>query len=152
MYSAVYKVLSLLEHSCAILISFKIVVIFNITSADFVLILKEMRIAQLCSKSERTLVSTLQIGKVLNQVSIFDVRSTSNSNKCVELGDVFNLLLSFECDVLFYAKLCNQVRSLSPFRSSDLGLENIQTGFVTLLEFLLRKSIINISQNIFFSL
>ena len=55
------KLRSLLEHSCAILISFKIVVIFNITSADFVLmsanvvlkmttILKEM-----CSKSERTL-------------------------------------------------------------------------------------------------
>ena len=54
------KVRSLLEHSCAILISFKIVVIFNITSADFVLmsadvvlkmttILKEMRIMQLCS-------------------------------------------------------------------------------------------------------
>ena len=61
------KVRSLLEHSCVILISFKIVVIFIITSADFVLmsadvvlkittILKEMRIAQLCSKSERTLV------------------------------------------------------------------------------------------------
>ena len=54
------KVRSLLEHSCAILISFKIVVVFIITSADFVLmsgdvvlktttILKEMRIAQLCS-------------------------------------------------------------------------------------------------------
>ena len=62
------KVRSLLEHSCAILISFKIVVIFNITSADFVLIsadvllkmttiLKELRIAQLCSKSERTLAT-----------------------------------------------------------------------------------------------
>ena len=61
------KVRSLLEHSCAILISFKIVVIFNTTlaeiktkSADVILkmtiILKEMRIAQLCSKSERTLV------------------------------------------------------------------------------------------------
>ena len=52
------KVRSLLEHSCAILISFKIEVIFNIKSADiktksadFILkmttILKEMRIAQL---------------------------------------------------------------------------------------------------------
>ena len=60
------KVRSLIEHSCAILISYKIVVNFNITSADFVLmsadvvlkmitILKEMRIAQLCLKSERTL-------------------------------------------------------------------------------------------------
>ena len=43
-----------------ILIYFKIVVIFNITSTDFVLmsadvVLKEMRIAQLCSKSEQTL-------------------------------------------------------------------------------------------------
>ena len=56
------KVRSLLEHSCAILISFKIVVIFNTTSADIktksadnilkmTTILKEMRIAQLCSKS-----------------------------------------------------------------------------------------------------
>ena len=47
-------------------------VIFNITSADFVLIsanvvlkmttiLKEMRIAHLCSKSERTLASTLKL-------------------------------------------------------------------------------------------
>ena len=60
------KVRSLLDHGCAILISFKTVVIFYITSADFVLmsadvvlkmttILKEMRIAHLCSKSERTL-------------------------------------------------------------------------------------------------
>ena len=32
------KVRSLLDHSCAILISFKIVVLFNNTSADFVLI------------------------------------------------------------------------------------------------------------------
>ena len=64
------KVRSLLEHSCAIPISFKIVAIFNITSADFVLIsadvllkmitiLKEMRIAQLCSKNERTLHSSI---------------------------------------------------------------------------------------------
>ena len=62
MYSEVYKVRSSLEHSCAILISFKIVVIFNITSAYFVLIsadvvlkmttiLKEMSVSQLCSKS-----------------------------------------------------------------------------------------------------
>ena len=47
-------------------ICFKMVVILNVTSAEFVLmsadvvlkmttILKEMRIAQLCSKSERTL-------------------------------------------------------------------------------------------------
>ena len=60
------KVRSFLDHSCVILISFKIVVIFNMTSADFVLIsvdvvqkmttiLKEMRIAQLLSKSERSL-------------------------------------------------------------------------------------------------
>ena len=60
------KVRSLLDQSCVILISFKTVVILNITSADFVLmsadvvlkmttILKEMRIAQLCSKSEQTL-------------------------------------------------------------------------------------------------
>ena len=64
------KVRSLLEHSCAILISFKIVVIFNTTSAyiktksaDVILkmttILKEMRFAQLCSKSERTLLNVL---------------------------------------------------------------------------------------------
>ena len=62
------KVRSFLEHSCAILSSFKIVIIFNNTSADFVLIsadvtlkmitiLKELRIAQLCSKNERTLQS-----------------------------------------------------------------------------------------------
>ena len=36
--SAAIKVRSLLEHSCKICISFKIVVIFSITSADFVLI------------------------------------------------------------------------------------------------------------------
>ena len=56
------KVCSLLEQTCAILSSFKIVVIFNNTSADIVLIsadvtlkmttiLKELRIAQLCSKN-----------------------------------------------------------------------------------------------------
>ena len=61
-FKYVPKVRSLLEHSCAILISFKIVVIFNTTSADIktksadvilkmTTILKEMRIAQLCSKS-----------------------------------------------------------------------------------------------------
>ena len=72
MYSEVYKVRSLLEHSCAIFIYFKIVIIFNITLADFVLmsadvvlkmttILKEMRIEQLCSKSERTLAPFLYL-------------------------------------------------------------------------------------------
>ena len=62
------KVCSLLDHSSAILSSFKIVVIFNITtaeiktkSADISILemttsLKELRIAQLWSKSERTLV------------------------------------------------------------------------------------------------
>ena len=66
------KVRSLLEHSYAILISFKIVVIFNITSVDFVLMsadvvlkmttmLKEIRIAQLCSTSERTLTVLKEI-------------------------------------------------------------------------------------------
>ena len=65
------KVLSLLEHSCSILISFKIVVIFNTTSADIktmsadgklemTTILKEMRIMQLCSKSDRTLAASLK--------------------------------------------------------------------------------------------
>ena len=51
------KVRPFLEHSCAILSSFKFVIIFNDTSADFILItiLKELRIAQLCSKNERTL-------------------------------------------------------------------------------------------------
>ena len=64
------KVRSLLDHSCAMLISFKTVVIFNITWADFVLmsadvvlkmttILKEMRSTQLCSKSEQTLASQI---------------------------------------------------------------------------------------------
>ena len=43
-------------------------------------------------------------------------------------------------------KLCNQVRSLSPFRSSDHSLEKIYLGFVILLESLLRKSIINTSK------
>ena len=62
------KVRSFLEHSCAILSSFKIVIIFNNTSAEIktksadvllkmITILKELRIAQLCSKNERTLPS-----------------------------------------------------------------------------------------------
>ena len=58
------------EHSCTILSSFKIVIIFNNTPADFVLIsadvllkkisiLKELRMAaKVCSKNERTLSST----------------------------------------------------------------------------------------------
>ena len=61
------KVRLFLDRSCAILSSFKIVVIFNNTSANFVLIsadvllkmttiLKELRIAQLRSKNKRTLV------------------------------------------------------------------------------------------------
>ena len=65
----VLKVCSFLEHSCAILSSFKIVIIFNNTSPGFVLIsadvllkmvtiLKELRIVRLCSKNERTLDAT----------------------------------------------------------------------------------------------
>ena len=65
------KVCSLLEHTCAILSSFKILVIFKNTSADFVLIsadvllkmiiiLKELRIiAQICSYNKRTLDSEM---------------------------------------------------------------------------------------------
>ena len=64
------KVRLFLDRSCAILSSFKIVVIFNNTSADFVLIsadvllkmttiLKELRIAQLCSKNDRTLLALM---------------------------------------------------------------------------------------------
>ena len=67
----VTKVSSLLEHSRVILISFKIVDIFNTSSADIktkpadvilkmTTILKEMRIVQLCSKSERTLLAINQ--------------------------------------------------------------------------------------------
>ena len=64
------KVRSFLNHSCTILSSFTIVITFNNTSADFVFIsadvllkmitiLKELRIAQLCSKNERTLHSSI---------------------------------------------------------------------------------------------
>ena len=64
------KVCSFLEHSCAILSSFKIVIIFNITSAEIktksadvllkiISILKNLRIAQLCSKNERTLLALM---------------------------------------------------------------------------------------------
>ena len=75
LFSADAKVCSLLEDSCAIFISFKIVVIFNsITSADIktksadvilkmTTILKEMKIGQLCSKSEWTLVWSSLISK-----------------------------------------------------------------------------------------
>ena len=63
------KIHLFLDRSCTILSSFKIVVIFNNTSADFALIsadvllkmitiLKELRIVQLCSKNERTLELT----------------------------------------------------------------------------------------------
>ena len=71
------KVRSLLEHSCAILSSFKIVVIFNIISADFLMvsvdvvlkmttILKEMRIVQLSSQNEWTLIINLKEEKTLD--------------------------------------------------------------------------------------
>jgi hypothetical protein len=64
--SAAAKVRFFLDHCCAILSSFKILVIFNNTSADFVwisadgilkmtTILKELMIVQLCSKNEWTL-------------------------------------------------------------------------------------------------
>ena len=63
----VLKSIHLKKHSCTILSCFKIMIIFNNTSADFVLIsadvllkmttiLKELRITQLYSKSEQTLV------------------------------------------------------------------------------------------------
>ena len=61
-YVITCKVRSFSEHSCAILSSFKIVIIFNkikTKSADVLLkmitILKELRIMQLCSKNELTL-------------------------------------------------------------------------------------------------
>ena len=61
------KVCSFLEHSGAILRSFKIVIICTNTSAEIrtksadlllkmITILKELRIAQLCSENERTLI------------------------------------------------------------------------------------------------
>ena len=60
------KVGSFLEHSCAILSSFKIMIIFNNTSAKIktkstdvllkmITVLKEPRITQLCSENEWTL-------------------------------------------------------------------------------------------------
>ena len=62
------KVRSFLEHSCAILSSFKIVIIFDNTSSEIktksvdvllkmITILKELRITQLCSRNEGTLLS-----------------------------------------------------------------------------------------------
>ena len=93
------KARSLLEHSCAILISFKILVSFNITSTDFVLmsadvvlkmtkILKEMRVVQLCYKSERTLF--------LQKFSIFFI--------LLKIGNVEDILWNFRnCrDILVY--------------------------------------------------
>ena len=64
------KVRLFFKHSCGILSSFKIVVIFNKTSAEIkiksadvllkmITILKELRIAQLCSKNEWTLLPTM---------------------------------------------------------------------------------------------
>ena len=78
-----YKITSntvLLDHSCTILLSFKIVVIFNIKSVDFVLmsadvvlkmtrILREMKIEQLWSKSGRTLLK-IQTGKRANKCDL----------------------------------------------------------------------------------
>ena len=62
------------------------------------------------------------------------------ASKCKSFKNTFLCVtFSFQLHHLF-PKLYNQVRSLGPFRSSDLSLENIQTGFVTLQEFLLRKS------------
>ena len=64
-----HKVRLFLDRSCLDLSSFKIVVIFNNASSDFVLIsadglfkvttiLKELRMMQLCSNNERTLSDT----------------------------------------------------------------------------------------------
>ena len=61
------KVLLFLDRSCGILTFFKIVVIFNNTSAEIktksadvllkmTTILKELRIAQLCFKNEQSLI------------------------------------------------------------------------------------------------
>ena len=66
-YAIAITYYSFLEHSCVILSSFKIVIIFNnasgeikTKSADVLLkmitILKELRVAQLCSKNEWTLM------------------------------------------------------------------------------------------------
>ena len=68
------KVRPLLEQSCTILSSFKIMVIFNTSSADVVLIsadvimkittiLNELRIAQLCSKIGRTLSHYIEVAQ-----------------------------------------------------------------------------------------
>ena len=63
---------SFLEHGCTILSSFKIVIIFNNTSAEIktksadlllkmITILKELRILQLCSKNEGTLANDKRV-------------------------------------------------------------------------------------------
>ena len=79
------KVRPFLDHSCSILSSFKIVVIFNLTSAeiktksaDMILkmttILKELRMARLCSKNGRTLYvyySLCKTGRIREQLAGF---------------------------------------------------------------------------------
>ena len=84
----VSRVHSFLEHSCTILSSFKIVIIFNNKSAEIktrsaevllkmITILKELRIAQLCFKNERTLRSCLLRNKNLHKSSL-KVRQSRN--------------------------------------------------------------------------
>ena len=98
------KVHLFLDRSCAILSSFKIVVIFNNTSADFVLIiadvilkmttiLKEMSIVQLCSKSERTLAGT-----------------SDGNFSCIQSPCQIGLLIE-----LHFVKKCNVVECIRTF-------------------------------------
>ena len=117
-----------------ILISFKIVVVFNTTSADFVLmsadfvlktttILKEMRISQLSSYNERTLPSILiwpfskiskeslwKIWKSLNKLALF----LNVSNKGSDALTILCLLqgLKSELKRILIIKLLNNLANL----------------------------------------
>ena len=106
------KVRLLLDHSCAILISFTIVVLFNNTSADFVLIsvdvllksttiLKEMRIAQLWSKSERTL------GKFWKLLKSIKSRIACSTVFALQSGWIIKYLhMCFVCLFFSLSSLC----------------------------------------------
>ena len=93
--SWVTKIFSYYEHSWGTLISFKIAIIFNNTSADFVLIsadvilkiiiiLKELRIAQVCSKLNGLYVSKrwllliyfYGVSHIILYFSLFSLNST----------------------------------------------------------------------------
>ena len=126
------KVRSLTEHSCAILISFNKNSEIQTKSADVILkmttILKEMRIAQLCSKSECTLVR-VQASATMQCRFLFKMNKTKEYSKKLIVkrsGKYFISLHTFYLGTFLIVWL---IKAPKNFKKGS-HFENMKAGFL----------------------